>query len=239
MRRIRLVVAALTIALVVPIALLVHRAVQSTALERELRHRTIAERIFDEMERALSDFLKQEEGRPSVGYAETEPSSPFVLAYFEIEPDGRVVVRGAPASGDKSAAVQGVKELLSAGDAEPRANAPAQVAGTTVRLAQEQQAKPAAPAALDDKEEQYEERERDVPAYDALRALNKGAMQRASAPEDEVGRRGVERAGWEDASSRVLGRRDADAHDDVSADVVVEALAAPAKSSRPRSSCRR
>jgi signal transduction histidine kinase len=175
-RRIRLVVAGLAIALAVPIGLLVQSAVRSTAVEGELRHRTIAERVFDEMERALSDFLRQEEARPFEGYADTAPASPFVLGYFEITPDGSVVVGGRLAAAGKSAAIADVTALLRSEDAAPRADAPAQVAGTTVRLAPEPAAKRAAPVALDDAREQRDERA--APAYDALRSLNKGATQR-------------------------------------------------------------
>jgi signal transduction histidine kinase len=176
-RRIRLVVAGLAIALVVPIGLLVHRAVQSTALERELRHRTIAERVFDEMERALSDFLKQEEERPFERYAETDPASPFVLGYFEVAPDGRADVRTRSGASGVRAAIEGATNEIRGGEASHRDTPLAQIAGTTVRLAEGAAAKPAAPAALDDEREQRQERE--APAYDALRSLNKAATQRA------------------------------------------------------------
>src|SRR5689334_9170462 len=96
MRRIRIAVAALALALSVPLALLVSRAVQSVALERDARHRVVAERVFDEMERALSTFLQQEETRPFDGWAEAEPSVPFALGYFQLAPDGVVSARERP-----------------------------------------------------------------------------------------------------------------------------------------------
>ena len=174
MRRIRLAVALLAVALAVPLGLLVHRAVQSVALEREQRHRTVAERVFDEMERALSGFLQQEEGRPFDGYADVEPTAPFAIGYFQIGPDGGISVRGrsgadAPA---RAALLEGAASRLRASDSGRRANGPAQLPGTTVGLAKEGLAQPAAPAAgMKD--------ERQASAYDALRALNKGVAQRA------------------------------------------------------------
>src|SRR6185436_1564355 len=93
MRRIRIAVALVALALAVPLALLVSRAVQSVALEREERHRVVAERVFDEMERALSTFLQQEEARPFDGWADVEPSSPFALGYFQLAPDGATSAR--------------------------------------------------------------------------------------------------------------------------------------------------
>jgi signal transduction histidine kinase len=172
--KLRLVVAALAIALVVPIALLVHRAVRSVELERELQHRTVAERVFDEMERALSDFLRQEEARPFEGYAAADPAWPFAIAYFQVGPDGAVTVRGRAGAdvAARTALLEGVLGRLRASDAEKRANAnaPAQLPGTTVGLANEIRAQAAAPARRLDRE---------TSSYDALRALNKGVMQRA------------------------------------------------------------
>ena len=60
MRRIRLVFAVLAVALLVPTVLLVRRALESVEVEQAARHRTVAERIFDEMERSLSMWLEGE-----------------------------------------------------------------------------------------------------------------------------------------------------------------------------------
>jgi signal transduction histidine kinase len=180
-------VAVLSVALAVPIGLLVHRAVQSTVLERELRHRTIAERVFDEMERALSEFLEREEARPVPGYADAEPSTPFVLGYFEIAPSGDVAVREKSTDAGTRAVVQGAAERLRALDsaapaaaaprdlarhaeAPARADAAAQVAGTTEQVAPQAGAKVAAPALKD---------ERQAPAYQVLSSLNKAVSERA------------------------------------------------------------
>ncbi|MGH7893249.1 MAG: hypothetical protein ACREQL_01190, partial [Candidatus Binatia bacterium] len=114
MRTIRLLFVALAVALLVPIALLVHRAVRSVALEREMRHRAVAERVFDEMERGLSDFLGREEARPFEHYVEGEPAPPFVLGYFQIDPGGRVEVHAA-AGAAETVALEGAVRRLRAG----------------------------------------------------------------------------------------------------------------------------
>src|SRR5262245_53052856 len=108
MRRLRLVFAGVCAVLLVGLALLVRRAVDSVALERGLRHRAVADRVFDEMERALSEFLAREEERPFGQYRYTyappgqlgatvaltrspladPPTLPYVVGYFQIDPDG-------------------------------------------------------------------------------------------------------------------------------------------------------
>ncbi len=108
MTRIRLVFVLLAVALLVPGVFLVRRALESVEVERAARHRTVAERVFDEMERFLSDFLVAEEARPVGHYRHAwspagtppgvllrspladPPERPFVVGYFEIDGDGRI-----------------------------------------------------------------------------------------------------------------------------------------------------
>ena len=109
-RDVRIAFVGLAFVLLVPLALLIHRAIESARLEREQSHRAVAARIFDEMERELSMFLRVEEDRPFEHYRDfvlpsqsmmanlslessplaTAPGDPFVVGYFQIEPDGRV-----------------------------------------------------------------------------------------------------------------------------------------------------
>jgi signal transduction histidine kinase len=109
-RRIRIVFALLAVALLVPTGLLVRRALESVEVERAARHRTLAERVFDEMERSLSDFLSREEERPFGQYRfyftpegavrgvgalarsplADPPDPDFVVGYFQVDPDGSV-----------------------------------------------------------------------------------------------------------------------------------------------------
>jgi signal transduction histidine kinase len=168
-RRVRIAIVLLALALALPLALLVSRAVRSVALEREARHRVVAERVFDEMERALSTFLQQEEARPFEGWAGVEPSSPFALGYFQLAPDGALSARerrDAP----KNELLAGVAEGLRANEPAHAPPAAAQAPGTTVGLGKKQAAAPAAPALKDEQE---------ASAYDALRSLNKAVAQRA------------------------------------------------------------
>ena len=101
--RLRVGFALLAITLLAPTALLVQRALAGVAAEREARHRAVAERVFDEMERALSELVAREEARP-VGAWRADgaerlaalPEESFVLGYFQVEPDGRLSTPLAP-----------------------------------------------------------------------------------------------------------------------------------------------
>ncbi len=114
--RLRGVFAALALALALPGALLVRRALASVALEREARERAVAERAFDEMERALTELLRVEEARPASDYdfasevsaLREKPEGVLALGWFQIEADGRVTApnwaRSAVALGEEIAA---------------------------------------------------------------------------------------------------------------------------------------
>ena len=88
MRRVRIVFAVVCLLLAAGLALLVRRAVGSVALERQMRHRAVADRVFDEMERALSEAKA---GQPVKQQRCTSP----VAMQFDI--GQRVGVNGTPA----------------------------------------------------------------------------------------------------------------------------------------------
>jgi signal transduction histidine kinase len=96
--RLRLVFCGLALLLALPAALLVRRALASVALEREARERAVAERAFDEMERVLSELLREEEARAAGDYDFARADSPlrerpadsFALGWFQIEADESV-----------------------------------------------------------------------------------------------------------------------------------------------------
>ena len=108
MRRFRVIFAAVCLVLAIGLGMLVRRLVAGVALEREMRHRAVADRVFDEVERALSGFLGREEERPFAHYRFTytppgqlggaaavarsplsePPSDDFVVGWFQIDPDG-------------------------------------------------------------------------------------------------------------------------------------------------------
>src|SRR5262245_20966720 len=96
MRRFRFVFLLCVIALLVPLGLLVERALHSVAIERQMRHQTLAERVFDEMERGLSRLLEREEQRPVEQYTGGIDTTefPFVVGHFRVDHDG--VVRSVP-----------------------------------------------------------------------------------------------------------------------------------------------
>ena len=165
MRRIRLFFLALAVALLVPMAILLHRAVRSVDLERQVRQRTVAERVFDEMERALSDFVAREPG--------SDPA--FVIARFTVDADGRVTSVPSLDAATTNAIDRAVGGQREADARNERRDTASQLPGTTVGLADEAK-KPAAPAPQAASE---------VSAYDALRSLNKGALQRLKAKDAE------------------------------------------------------
>jgi signal transduction histidine kinase len=151
LRRRFLLVAA---AVLVPVGLLVWRAMASVAVEQERRHEVIAERLFDEMERALSDVLREEESRTAG--SPTPPAPPWLRGRFEIGADGRVVAPPEFASIVGTLGDRRVRE-----DAAPKWRA-----GSTVALADDDQKK--------------QKNEKGAPAYDALSSLNKAVEQRAA-----------------------------------------------------------
>ena len=109
-KRIRTVFLLLAVVLCFCLALVVHKALESVDSERAMRHRVVADRIVDEMERELSSWLEVEEGRPFAHYRYSyvpddsavqlfnlsrsplsrPPEDPFLVCYFQIEPDGTV-----------------------------------------------------------------------------------------------------------------------------------------------------
>lgn len=102
MRRIRVALALTSLAVLVPMAVLAWRALDGLATQRAAHHQAVAERAFDEMERALSSFLEREEARPFEHYrfylessGERSPlaapaAEDFVVGPFQIDPDGSV-----------------------------------------------------------------------------------------------------------------------------------------------------
>ncbi len=101
MSRLRLLFAAIALALLIPVGLIVRQTARSMAFERAKEHEAIASRTFDEMQRALDDLLATEEARPPGEYkryyvpngneALTRspladlPYPPYVLGYFELD----------------------------------------------------------------------------------------------------------------------------------------------------------
>jgi signal transduction histidine kinase len=108
MRRIGILLAALGLVLVIGVGLLVMRALKSIEEEERLRHEVVAARLFDEFERELTSILQREEersfleyrtlfvperqvpGNPSLSVSPLAagPSDPYVVGWYQVEPDG-------------------------------------------------------------------------------------------------------------------------------------------------------
>ena len=90
MKRLRLVFIVLAALLWLPLLGLVVYALRTVEQEEAGRYKAVAERIFDEMERELTEALKREDERPSRDYdlsgAQPRSDLPFVLGYFERSP---------------------------------------------------------------------------------------------------------------------------------------------------------
>lgn len=191
MRRFRILFVVIAILVVVPVALLVRRALQSVELEQRTRHQAVAERIFDEMERGLSELVVREQERPFADYDHEyvaleqqgrppirspladPPSHPFIVGYFQIDPDGSFHTPLQPQTG---ATISELERIVTSyfrtgpSMAGNRAAAAPQLPGTTVSVSDENAKREA---------EQKKPASSTVSAYDALRALNKGVEQRA------------------------------------------------------------
>ncbi len=142
MKKIRFVFVALAIGLWVPMLLLVEGALQSVSLEREVRHQTLAERVFDEMQRQLGEVSERETSRSFAEYGfylgdageasrsplSRPPSESYVIGYFQIDPDGafssprvpknptRAIERGDwPATDHPERALEELKRIARAG----------------------------------------------------------------------------------------------------------------------------
>jgi len=198
----------LVLGLAIPMGLLIQRALGGVQIQREAQNRAVAERVFDEMERALSDFLRAEDERPFAQYSfyytpegapadvfvrsplAATPSSPFVVGYFELEPDGKVSTpllppdrSAAQAAGDfelsveretRAARVLEVAAALNTGDRGRGARFPAldisQAPGTTRKLGRSGRSDTASGLVADATASD---------AYEVLQQLNRGASERA------------------------------------------------------------
>jgi len=108
LRGIAAVASGLALLLALGVGLLVWRALNAIAGERQLHHQVVAERVFDEIERKLTALVEREEARTFAQYRyfyvpETQvagsvalfnsplaepPTEDFVLGHFQIDPDG-------------------------------------------------------------------------------------------------------------------------------------------------------
>jgi signal transduction histidine kinase len=166
--RLRLWFAAVALVSLAAVAALVSRALAVAETERRLRHDAVAERVLDEMERALSELVTAEDARlAQSGVAPTDAEHDFVVSRYRVTPEG-TVRSDAPA---KSAEVD---RLLRAPAAPPPATGPfadsRQSAGTTLSVTPQA-------AAVEKLEEKKDAKE----AFGVLAKLNRGAEARLKA----------------------------------------------------------
>ncbi|HKP60476.1 MAG TPA: HAMP domain-containing sensor histidine kinase [Polyangiales bacterium] len=134
MKRLRLVFVLLSALLWLPLSLLVVFALRTVEQEEAGRYKAVADRIFDELERELTGFLRREEERPASAYDAGQgvmlaaPEAAFVLGYFER--DARGTLRHGPWS---DAASQLLAQAFGA-DAKPDGAERSQLPGSTLEL---------------------------------------------------------------------------------------------------------
>jgi signal transduction histidine kinase len=108
MLRVGLLIAAIGALLVVGVGALLTHSLLGLAKEERLRHQIVAERLFDEIERELTDLTLREESRSFLEYRyfyvpeaqlpglaglarsplSIPPEDPAILGWFQVEPDG-------------------------------------------------------------------------------------------------------------------------------------------------------
>jgi signal transduction histidine kinase len=108
MLRVGLLITAIGALLVVGVGALLAHSLRGLAKEERLRHQIVAERLFDELERELTDLTLREESRSFLEYRyfyvpeaqlpglaglarsplSSLPDDPAVLGWFQLEPDG-------------------------------------------------------------------------------------------------------------------------------------------------------
>ena len=153
MKRVRIAFALLTAALLAAGVLLLGRALASVRAEREMQERTLAARVFDEMERSLSAFLAREEAVPFAAWLAPRPDDPpFVRARFTLSPGGAI-------------------ELGAGGPADLR---PLLADWSKRRVAGPKRSKAEVLAAAPEPKKDSKET-----VYEALQSLNRGAEERA------------------------------------------------------------
>ncbi|MEZ4289030.1 MAG: ATP-binding protein [Myxococcota bacterium] len=129
LRRVRIGFALLAAVLLATLGFLILRTLATLDRERELEHAAVANRVFDEAEGALADFLRAEQARPVAAYREQPSGVPwmderpdFVRAYFEIDDRGAIrTSAGEPGleAEIRKAADAGLTRLGEVADASP------------------------------------------------------------------------------------------------------------------------
>ncbi|MFV8752805.1 sensor histidine kinase [Nannocystaceae bacterium ST9] len=125
--RVRLALAGAGVLLLSGLALLLARALEAGEREQALREQALIARVFDELEGTLATFVATEQARPFVQWrhfwvapgaaiaslstdnqvsplARVQPQRPWLIGYYQVEPDGRFVSPLVPPEGEQALA---------------------------------------------------------------------------------------------------------------------------------------
>lgn len=116
--RVRLALVGAGLLLLVGLGLLLASAVEAGEREQTLREQAVIARVFDELEGTLATFVASEQARPFVQWrhmwvapgaaaqvsplARAQPQRPWLVGYYQIEPDGRLVSPMVPPEGESA-----------------------------------------------------------------------------------------------------------------------------------------
>ncbi|HLT37253.1 MAG TPA: hypothetical protein VK034_13260, partial [Enhygromyxa sp.] len=117
----RVALMAAGLVMLIGLGLLIHGALEASAREQQLRREALAARVFEELEGSLAAFVAGEQARPFVQWRRewlapsgaltssplaSLPEQPFVLGYFQIEPDGQFASPMLASADDPQAATE-------------------------------------------------------------------------------------------------------------------------------------
>lgn len=116
--RVRLALAAAGVLMLVGLGVLLARAIAAGEREQDLREQAVIARVFDELEGTLAAFVASEQARPFVQWrhswgpqadasqvsplARVQPQRPWLVGYFQIEPEGEFASPLIPAEGEST-----------------------------------------------------------------------------------------------------------------------------------------
>ena len=176
MRRVRITFVLLSLAFAGAAAIVLQRALASVESERAAQRSAVAERVFDEMERALTRFLDEQESLGSAAWLSPPAQDPaFVAGRFETGPGDAVRLAAGSAAG-----LAPQLSAWAARRAAPRANARRDEGGRDAAslgeagAPEQSERKAAAGAPIAQSPRGVQDS-----VYGALQSLNRGAEERA------------------------------------------------------------
>jgi signal transduction histidine kinase len=119
--RVRLALAGAGLVLLVGLGVLLASAIEAGQREQTLREQAVIARVFDELEGTLATFVASEQARPFVQWrhlwvapgttvnqvsplARAQPQRPWLVGYYQIEPEGEFISPMVPVEGESALA---------------------------------------------------------------------------------------------------------------------------------------